>query len=329
MEKLLLFLILFFGGCSSETNEERVQRKRDNIISIKDRLMEFNHDDVILPYSSISVGGHYLVLEGEDDYGRMFHVFSRESLAYIGSFGKRGQGPGEMGNIGSPVLTADGNMYVTDYGHYLIYQFNVDSALQKIDYLPQIKRRLQHSVFPSEYQYISDTLSYGVFVKPISASSFEQVAGKWNLKTGEMQELNYQHPDLRIKRIHVAVSLPNKTYVEANNRYDLISYFNLEGLLKWNVYGPNWDKRGDYKQHFTGVFAYHDYLIASYNGSLWENHQAPTTLCVIFDMQGNYVKTLDIGYSIARMMIDEQYDRLLFCLDDAMQFAYLDLKEVL
>lgn len=331
MNDCVLFpLLLVLGSCSSVTHDDRIQRERENIISVKEHLIEFNQEDVILPYSSIAVGGNFLVLEGEDDYGCLFHIFSRDSLTYIGSFGRRGQGPGEIVNMGPPVLTTQGrDMYVTDFGHYLIYQYDVDSALRMPNYMPLVKRRLQHTIFPSEYQYLSDTLSYGVFVKPTSTSSFEQVAGKWNLKTGEMTELDYQHPDLRIKRIHVAVSLPNKTYVEVNNRYDLISYFDLEGHLKWNVYGPNWDQRGDYKRHFTDAFVYHDYLITSYNGSPWEEHMSPITLCPIFDMEGNYIKTLDIGYSIAWMAVDEQYDRLLFCLDDSMQFAYLDLKEVL
>jgi hypothetical protein len=49
----------------------------------------------------------------------------------------------------------------------------------------------------------------------------------------------------------------------------------------------------------------------------------------VFDLDGNYIKTLDVGYRIWRMSVDEDNDRLFFTFDDEIQFGYLDLKGIL
>ena len=126
----------------------------------------------------------------------------------------------------------------------------------------------------------------------------------------------------------VGASQRHGIYVEANNRYDLMSIFDLHGNLKYNVYGPNWDRRGDNKQHFRNVVIYKNRIIAMYDGELYEKLNLPR-VCHVFDLEGNYIKTLDMGAGILRMSVDEENDRLIFCFNDAMQFAYLDLKEVL
>lgn len=330
-----IFILLFLSlsalwGCSSANNaSEKYQSRRNQIIDVKDKLIGFNQEDVFLRDSPITVGGNFAILT---DYGinnKFIHLFSRKDLSYITSFGERGEGPGEIVNIGD-VMVSDNekSIYVIDYGHFVVYEYELDSILSNDNYKPTIKSRLDPSLFPSWITFISDTLAYGKFITPKGTSTHSEVAGKWNLQTGEIKIYDYQHPDVEIKRIMVGASQKQGIYVEANNRYDLLSIFDLHGNLKYNVYGPNWERRYDNKQHFRNVVIYKNRIIAMYDGELYEKLSLPR-VCHVFDLEGNYLKTLDLGAPIIRMSVDEEYDRLFFCFDDALQFAYLDLKEVL
>ncbi len=330
-----IFIILFLSlsvlwGCSSADNEsEKYQSSRNQIIDVKDKLIGFNQEDVFLKDAPISVGGNFVILRDYGSNNKFIHLFSRSDYSYITSFGERGEGPGEIVSIGD-VMVSDNekSIYAIDYGHYVVYEYEVDSILSNANYKPTIKSRLDPSLFPSWITFFSDTLAYGKLIIPKGTSAHSEVAGKWNLQTGEVVIYDYQHPDVEIKRIMVGASQRHGIYVEANNRYDLMSIFDLHGNLKYNVYGPNWDRRGDNKQHFRNVVIYKNRIIAMYDGELYEKLNLPR-VCHVFDLEGNYIKTLDMGAGILRMSVDEENDRLIFCFNDAMQFAYLDLKEVL
>ena len=44
---------------------------------------------------------------------------------------------------------------------------------------------------------------------------------------------------------------------------DLISLYNLDGELQCNVYGPNWDEKGDRKEHFKDAAICGDKIVVS------------------------------------------------------------------
>ena len=46
-------------------------------------------------------------------------------------------------------------------------------------------------------------------------------------------------------------------------------------------------------------------------------------------LDGNYLKTLETGYKIARFCYDRDNNRILLSMDDDIQFGYLDMKEFL
>lgn len=48
------------------------------------------------------------------------------------------------------------------------------------------------------------------------------------------------------------------------------------------------------------------------------------TKFMVFDLEGNYLKTLETGYPIIRFCYDKENERLIMSLDNEMQFAYLD-----
>ena len=51
--------------------------------------------------------------------------------------------------------------------------------------------------------------------------------------------------------------------------------------------------------------------------------------CFVFDMDGNYRKTLDVGYKIQDYCIDEDNSRVIFVFSDEIQFGYLNIEKLI
>ena len=50
---------------------------------------------------------------------------------------------------------------------------------------------------------------------------------------------------------------------------------------------------------------------------------------LVFDMNGNYIRTLDVGYKMMDFCIDEDNNRAIFAFSDEIQFGYLDLEKLI
>ena len=272
--------------------------------------------------------GDFLVIGDYKSTDKMIHLFDGKSYEYLTSFGKFGQGPDEITILGSMAWNKMMNeIYVTDHGKLQIFGFHMDSIMNNADYTPFVKTKLNASSFPNDYTYINDSLSYGTFISVTSPSTFTQSAGTWNMKTGEIKLLEYNHPDVDKKRISLAVSMENQRYAECNARCDLISIFDLKGNLIRNIYGPEWGT-GSEIFHFSHCLFVRDYLIALYDGNEYAKHTQPTQ-CHLFTKEGDYVKTLETDYQILRFCYDENNNRLIFCFNDEIQYGYLDLSEII
>lgn len=102
------------------------------------------------------------------------------------------------------------------------------------------------------------------------------------------------------------------------------------------MYGEHWNTKtsNDYR-YYKDILFCKNRIVASYlggkrltkdNGEITSNY--PDKL-LFFDMEGNYVKRLDIGYPIFSMCYDSENNRLIFSLDDETQFGYLNLHDLL
>lgn len=50
---------------------------------------------------------------------------------------------------------------------------------------------------------------------------------------------------------------------------------------------------------------------------------------MVFDLDGNYLKTLDVGYDILSMCYDDEQNRLIMNFNDDIQIGYLDLDDLI
>lgn len=324
---LYILMVLFCIGCTpKETNEKR-QNRRKNIVNVKDDVKEIDTEDVLIgaladPY----ICGDYLVVADYDSPDKMVHLIDKKTFKYILSFGERGQGPIEISSLGTIAWNeSERDLYVTDHGQRRILSYNLDSLLNDSLYSPSVKLKFGDETFPNDYYYVNDTLSYGSFIQT-TASSFNQTTGKWNMLTGETKLIEYVHPADKKKRIAFAASLQYDILVECNRRYDLISLYNLDGELQCNVYGPNWDKNGDRKEHFKNAIICDDKIVVSYIGEDWSHNDGARVLHV-FSIAGDYLKTLDVGRKINRLCYDEENKQIIMNMDDEYQFGYLDIEK--
>lgn len=329
MKRILYILfVLVLAGCNRNTDTGKFQSDRNNVVDVGNKLKELYTDEVLIgAYPKLHLGCGYLIVSDYKSYEKLIHFFSLENFDHVLSIGDVGQGPKEITSIGHLEVDEEHRkLYVSDHGKNKVLSYDIDSLIASpASYEFQTKVRIKEGLFPSSYCYINDTLSYARIIRPTSASTFEQGVGKWNMVTGEMEMMPYSHPDIEMKRSLFDVSLKHNIYAEVYLRHDLISICDLNGNLKCNIYGPDWNRGG--RSHiscFGGVQVTDDYIMASYSGGNYDKEYDPRKI-LIFDMEGDYIKTLDFKREIIDFCYDHVHNRIILSFNDDMQFGYLDL----
>jgi hypothetical protein len=321
----------------ADSSTEKHQSKRDKIVDVRDKVTEIKIDDDVL-FSWLSVPqliGDYLMISDSQSYDRHIHLFDKNNFRYITSTANRGEGPEAITVIGpTGVDEANRRFYVSDMGKLKIFSFELDSVLANPQYQPEVKMKLNEAKFPLWYQYVNDTLCFGLMIEPIGNSDFKPTTGKWNMLTGEIELMKYNHPGVEKRRIYVAVSMKHGLYVETYHHHDLLSFFTLDGELKYNIYGRKWNTKKTNRYTYYGQAAFcGDKIVVPYsdgeptfiqNKSGGMESNLPTRF-IVFDTEGEYIQTLETGYYIADFCYDADNNRLLMVLNDEIQFAYLPL----
>ena len=199
---LLILTISIFCSCNNNSETEKYQSDRNNVINVKDKLVQFNSDDIFIgSISSLFITDDYLIIVDHKTVDHYLHFFDKKNFTYITGVITRGQGPGEIANIGHiEVNNAAREIFVSDHGKQKIFSFKIDSLLADSLYMPTDKMILNITQFPNHYQYINDTLSMGVMIEPTGNSRFNHSVAKFNFKTGEIKTMPYKHPDINKKR---------------------------------------------------------------------------------------------------------------------------------
>ncbi len=333
MKKIIyiLTIVTLLYSCSSET--EKYQNNRTNIIDCKDKIKEIKTEPLIFSdICKLYVIDKYLIILDAKPLEYYLHLFDITTFKYISSFGLHGQGPKELTNPGDVIPNKKGRtFFIIDYGKDKLLAYNLDSVLANPkDYSPKIKTKIGKKEFPAQYTYVNDTLSIARIIRPTGNSGFNEIRAKWNMKTGEITPMKYTHPEIKRRRTTFAFSKKHNIYVECYNHHDLMTIADIDGNLICNVYGVRW-KNLDSKEewHFQDVLFIDDYIVASYSGKRTYSDDRFPTKILVFNIKGDYLKTLDIGYSLSGFNYDEYKHRLIFNLEDEMQFAYLDLDGII
>lgn len=337
---LLVLLIVSCWGCTHKGKTEKHQKNRNNIVDVRDRVRKIETGDIFLTnFVNSYILDKYLIVSDYKSFDKLIYLFDKTTFKYITSVGDRGQGPHEIANLGRiGINEAERIFYVTDHGKQKIFSFELDSVLNNPSYLPKEKVNVNKEEFPLNYEYINDTLSIGLFGKVINDFDYMPIVAKWNMKTGEITPMKYlKHPEIERKRVSFAVSLEKGIYVECYWYHDLLTIGYLNGDFKCNVYGSKWNNAtANIDGYFENVIFCKDKIVTSYlgkkrivKGKHGEQKVIYPTQLMVFDIEGNYLQTLETGHPIINFCYDKEHNRIIMTLEDEILFAYLDLTGII
>ncbi len=332
MKKWYLFILIVCCFACAENETEKYQSKCDNVVYVGEELTEIVINDVLLNmYVKPYIFGDYLVVLDPMSNDKLIHIFDNDSFGYITSTGQLGRGPGEITNVGEVQYDKTNNeLLVTDASRYCVFAYSVDSLMSDPLHFPYIKATLDEKLHMSHYAYINDTLSIGRLIEPTSNYTFREYIAKWNMANGKIEKMPYEHPDIENKRVVSAVSVEHGLYVECYNYHDLMTICTLDGELKYNIYGSKWDATNSRDMLYYGFDAVFrgDKILVPYFGKSNDDDAYPTSF-LVFNINGDYIKTLETGRSIEYFCYDEENDRVIISFNNKIQLAYLNLSGLL
>ncbi|MDR2810840.1 MAG: 6-bladed beta-propeller [Tannerellaceae bacterium] len=340
--KLLPFLLILSLYWSCTRNVTEKHHTGNNPVDVRDKVEEIPLGNIdISNLNALYLIDDFLLIRDWKSPENLVYVFDKNTFRFIANIIPRGQGPGEIANIGHiAVDEALRRFYVTDNGKQEVFAYPIDSILADADYIPEKKATINvmhNGSFPDKYQYICDTLCIGLMVERSERSRADQYVGKWNMQTGKITPMKYERiqadRSASPKRIAFAASEEHNLYVEAYQSYDLLTICTLNGELRYNIYGPKWSSR----KLRSNRIAYYDLpafvgnqIVVLYLGgdqyTADRQHAVYPSQFRVFDLDGNYLKTLETGHQIAGFVYDKDNNRILMNLEhNDIQFACLPL----
>ncbi len=339
LQLLTAFLLFIAAGCGNknENETEIIQKERDKIVNVSEKIVNIE-TDYVFGRSSLHIIDNILVAaESFPLDEKVDHLFNLNTFKYITSTGVLGRGPGE--------ITVPSGLYVDreqrafwqlDVGKKLWYKFPLDSVLSDKMFMPTVSVKLIDTLLLVYYGFLNDSIALGKAIEPFTGSPFVTMAmTKFNIKTGEIRRFGYENPKVegRWTNSVFTLSVENGIYVNCYLNKDLITICDLNGNLKYNVYGPGWnDPIEDDNGYFYGVIIYKKRIFASYNGSSGsiiegniERGVYPRSI-IVFGLDGSYQKTIETGSEIFRFCIDEKNNRIIAYFNDRMEpLGYFDI----
>lgn len=342
-KRVYILLIVVCWGCTQAPQNagiEKFQYKRSNIIQVKDLLKEIDTDSIMLsstftPY----IIGDYLLVADYKSYDHLIHIFDKNNFKYVTSTAYWGQGPGEIARMGVIGIDNAGRKFnITDYGKNVVFSYNLDSVLANPAYIPIDKIQIKGDVILTDYEYMNDTTCIGLILEPIGSSDFKTTVGTQNMNTGEYTPMPYVHPEISKKRVSFTASSKHNIYVECYHKQDLITICSLDGKLKYNIYGSsNWkeNQRGRFGYNQEVVIAGDKIFVLYLKDSAYVEDPVKgivgnlATKFLVFNLEGDYLATLETTYRIRHYCYDEENNRIILSMNDELQFAYLDLDGII
>ena len=326
---LFFFFALFIIACNTNIDEktDKYQKKRNNIINVQDNIVDIK-TEMILGVSLLDIIDDFLIItEAFPNGEKGMHLFNKNTFEYITSTAIIGKGPGEVARQGSIEIDySSKGIWLSDYGKKLMWKFPLDSILNNNMFKPTEKRYLHDELFIERYGFLNDSIIIGKAVRLLPGHHFEKVTTKLNINNNKIEEFGYEHPKAigGKSSSDFKLLLKNNLYVNCYMYCDLITICNLNGKLKYNIYGSDWLRNEDNNNsYFYGVDFFKNYIIASYNGGnvitldkyKRKKGNNPTKF-IVFNLEGDYIRTIETGHSITFFCVDEENKRLIVYFND-------------
>ncbi|MDE6263913.1 MAG: hypothetical protein K2M11_02095 [Paramuribaculum sp.] len=339
MKECIITLLIFIYVCFScgKKDSINVTQERDNEIDVSELIEEFPVDSVLIHAGARFYGSNrYLYIKDSESTDKITSVFLLPDGKYMGQFMDFGAGPNEVASAGSiSVITSpiDGRekALLIDHGNYRIYGYDVDSALTDSTYTPISIKPLDELVMPSRYIYINDTLGFArkIVLHP-GSPKFDQSLGKYNLKTGELIDFALEEHIAGNQSVFT-VSEESERVIEAGTNIDIVVIYDYDGNVVKRIKGPNYKPKAEgRKSYFSNVKIAGPYILGVYSGGDWYTADYIGKNIEVWDLDGNYIATLNMGKRIRDMYYHNPSGILwLSIVEDDMVFGKLNLEEAM
>ncbi len=330
---LMLFAALMLALCSCGQGAGSVQTvhqsERDNIeevtlVSIDDSLPPLHNGTFLWML------GDTMIMQDLHATDWLFHAFDVRQNRHLGYFGKFGAGPGEVSNFGGQFFDIrNKKFYGLNGNSRIIVRLDIDSALADpaykavnvIDTKPMHGERYERLY---NFNFINDSLLICSVHVPCNGIE-EFHLGHINPKTGEKRIIdNLGHQSTGNSNV-MTVSPENNLIALFGIAFDRLRLFDLDGNHLKTITGP------DYQAEYNNETFY--YLNSTTGGGklfgLYLN-QIPVeeithTDIIIFDTEGNYLKTLRLKGRAFGLAYNESTGRLYVSCDGDPQFGYIQI----
>lgn len=339
MKRYTLYLcIALLASCGKTLETEKYQRERNSTVDVSGRINDIKVD-LLIGNSSLYIIDSFLVVQEWSPAGEKgIHIFNKNLFNYITSTGVIGKGPREItgqGRIGINHKTRA--LWVNDHGKKVMWRFPLDSILKNPDFMPTDNIGFPAFFFIEQYGFVNDSIAIGKAVRVISTSSFNNKMSKLNLIKNVTTSFGYEHPDVTEKQslFTFALSVKDSLYINGYSACDLMTICDLNGNLKYNIYGPDWNtNRQEWRDYFIKVGILSNHIIASFVGQdrfyYDKNRRLQTnwpTKFMVFDLEGNYEATLETGCPFIDFCVDEDNNRIIAYFDGRENpLAYFNFK---
>lgn len=315
----IVFFILGIISCNNHKNEKYLG-DCNNIIYTKDSIRNIN-TNIIFGRSDLYVIDSFLVVSERTPSGEKgVHLFNKNNFHYVTSTVILGKGPNEVTEHGTISFNKkDRSLWISDYGKMVMWKFPLDSILNNKNYKPTEKKDLSIT-FMERYSFFNDSIAIGKAVTLFN-NTFEMKMAKLNLFTNEIEGYGYEHPRATDEKSNseFKLSLKDSIYINCYAFCDLMTICDLDGQLICNVYGHDWGtKREKMKTYYYDVDIINGNIVASYvdgkriivDQNQRERGNIPTKF-MLFDLKGNYKKTIETGYRFISFCVDEDNNRII------------------
>lgn len=339
MKRYTFYLCLaLLVSCGKTSETEKYQRERNNIVDVSGRISDIKVDLMIGMSSLYTIDSFLVVQEWSPAGEKGIHIFNKNSFNQITSTGIIGKGPREItrqGKIGINYKT--GVLWVNDHGKRVMWKFPLDSILTNPNFMPTENIDIPLKFFIEQYGFVNDSIAIGKAVRVISTSSFNNKMSKFNLIKNSTTSFGYEHPDVTETQslFTFALSVKDSLYINGYSACDLMTICDLNGNLKYNIYGPDWNtNKQEWRDYYTSIGILNNHIIASFVGQdrfyYDKNSRLQTnwpTKFMVFDLEGNYEATLETGCPFIAFCVDEDNNRIIVYFDGRENpLAYFNFK---
>lgn len=314
----------------------------EKTINVKNRITEIT-TDLLIGFGEFSIIDTLLVYNdfaSTTDKG--IHFLNKNTFEHVTSTGYLGRGPGEIISLGANAVSPDQSvLWVDDHGNQVRWKFPLDSILKNEDFLPQDKVPMNPNFFLKEYEFLNDTTVLGIAIIPLSANSMEMAMAKSDFRTTQTEKFGFKHPDIKDRYETYAtskLSIKHNIYINCFERIDLMTICDLDGnLIKAISSEQKNNETHDFLIHFfKNADVYKDLILVSYMGKeavIQEEGKAPEffspTKLLVFDVDGTFIKTIEVGYQFSSFCVDEDNERVvLFFEDRENPLGFFSLKDI-